>query len=49
MRIGIDIPKNDPKISLDVELDEEKVKGAAEKLFNLIKQKFPFKIKVKSG
>lgn len=55
MKIEIDIPKDQPKLSLDIDLDEEKVREAATKLFNLIKQKlppmkkFPFRIKVKGG
>jgi hypothetical protein len=49
MRIQIDIPKNQPRLSLDIDVDEEKLKEGAEKLLDIIKQKFPFKIKVKSG
>ena len=49
MRLKIEAPKQDPKVSLDIEVDEAKVKQGIAKLYNFLRNKLPIRVKVESG
>jgi len=52
MRVKIDVPKEQPKMSVDIELDEAnqaKAKQGILKLLSFVKSKLPIGVKVESG
>lgn len=52
MRLKIEAPKEEPKVSVDIELDEAdqaKVKQGIAKLYNFLRSKLPIGVKVESG
>jgi len=49
MRLKIDVPKEQPKMSLDIEVDEAKVKEGIGKLYHFLRTKLPIGVKVESG
>ena len=49
MRLKIDVPKEQPKMSLDIELDEAKVKQGIAKLYNFLRNKLPIKVERRNG
>ena len=49
MRLKIEAPQQDPKVSLDIEVDEAKVKQGIAKLYNFLRNKLPIRVKVESG
>lgn len=52
MRLKIEAPKEDPKFSLDIELDEAdkaKVKQGIARLYYFLRNKLPIGVKVESG
>ena len=49
MRLKIDVPKEQPKMSLDIEVDEAKVKEGIAKLYHFLRNKLPIGVKVESG
>jgi len=46
MKIRFEAPKEDPKISVEAEVTEQQIKTGLAKLYQLIKNKLPFRIVV---
>ncbi len=49
MRLKIDVPKEEPKMSLDIEVDEAKVKQGIARLYHFLRNKLPIGVNVESG
>lgn len=49
MKIKLEVPKQEAKVSIEADLDEEKVKKGIAKLYRFIKKKLPFKLEVSKG
>lgn len=46
MRIRVEAPKKEPKISVEAEVTEQQIKTGLAKLYQLIKNKLPFRLEV---
>lgn len=49
MRLKIDVPKEQPKMSLDIEVDEAKAKQGIGWLYHFLRNKLPIGVKIESG